>query len=301
MSKIIILPDNDIWLTYSWSNNNHGICGHTFEVIDYYFILKDYFKVGIFLAEDITWETFQSSITSKYSVSSLELEEIKSNTVFADRPSLVRGKNILFTDGGVVNNQSKTLIFDNIFYFACGNKEIADNNKENVYVLQDNRVYSPVKRNGINYKKKILFNKLKRIGPSKDNALVYATKNCRDVDNFEELLKYGKPLLAITNEENTQEDTDNIKFVIPPVEHLFEQFSTYIYTPVKRKWDCSPRFLAECKYYGKEIIFHNIDYWSEDHGLYWRNWDIENDFESIVLDKNDEIIDIIKGIINASR
>ena len=298
MSKITQLdPTYNLWLSYSWSNNNHGICGHTFEVIDYYHILKDNFKTGILLAEDITWNTFEASIRAKYDFTDIEIEDIKANTVFANRPTLVKGTNILFTDGGIVNNSDKTLLFDNIFYLACGNKEIKDNNNNKVWILQDDRVYEPVKVNGVDYKKKILFSRLKPITQSKDAVLVYATKNCRDISNYEELRQYGNDILVITNEENKPADLNGFTFVTPPVDNLFEQFTTYVYTPVTRKWDCSPRFIAECKHYGKNVVFHNIDYWEEDKGLYWRNWDIKNDYDSLDLHYSDDIVNILKGII----
>jgi hypothetical protein len=298
MSKITQLdPSYDLWLSYTWSNNNHGVCGHTYEVIDYYHVLRNNFKVGILLCEDIDWSLFETSIRSKYNFTDNEIEDIRLNTVFVHRPTLVKGQNILFTDGGVVNMQSVTLLFDNIFYFACGNKEIKDNIKDNVWILQDDRVYEPVKKNGVNYKKKILFDKLKPATHSNNTVLVYATKNCRHLDTYDELLQYGDNILAITNKENMPKPVPGINFVIPPVDNLFEQFGTYVYTPVKRKWDCSPRFIAECKYYGKQVIFHNIDYWEEDRGLYWRNWDIENDFDSLHLRTSDDIVNILKGII----
>lgn len=298
MARIVKLdPSYDLWLSYTWSNVNHGICGHTFEVIDYYYILKDHFKVGILIGEDMEWDTFESSIRSKYAFTEDEIQNFKENTRFHKRPKLVVGSNILFTDGGVVNIEGTTLLFDNVFFFACGNKEIKDNKHDNWYVLQDNRVYDPVHTNGIDYKKRILFDKLKPIGSSKDRALVYATKNCRDLDSYEELRQYSNNILAITNKENKPEPVEGFEFVVPPVEDLFEQFTTYIYTPVKRKWDCSPRFIAECKYYGKSVVFHNIDYWDVDHGLRVRQWDIDNDFDSLYLKPDDEIIDILKDII----
>lgn len=298
MARIVKLdPSYDLWLSYTWSNVNHGICGHTFEVIDYYYILKEHYKVGILIGEDMEWDTFESSIRSKYAFTDDEIQDFKENTQFHKRPKLVVGSNILFTDGGIVNIEGTTLLFDNVFFFACGNKEIKDNQYNNWYVLQDDRVYEPVSVNGINYKKRILFDKLKPISSSKDRALVYATKNCRNLDSYEELLQYNKDILAITNKENKPEQVNGFEFVIPPVENLFEQFTTYIYTPVKRKWDCSPRFIAECRYYGKEVVFHNIDYWDEDHGLRVRQWDIDNDFDSLYLKPDDEIIDILKDII----
>jgi len=300
MSKIVQLNKSyDLWLTYTWSGNDHGICGHTYEVIDYYYILKDKLKVGIFLAEDIDLE---KAIRSKYNFTEEEICDILDNTIFGDKPSLLQGNNILFTDGGVVNNNSVTLLFDHIFYFACGNKEIKDNEIKNVYVLQDDRVYDPVKLNGINYKKRILFSKLKRLKrPNLRDVLIYGTKNCRGVPE-RIYKKYSKKfkqstILAVTNEENQFEDFDNVKCVVPPVEDLFNKFHIFVYTPVPRKWDCSPRFLAECKHYNKNVIFEGIDYWDEDKGLYWRNWDIENDFESLHLTEDDEIIHILEGII----
>jgi hypothetical protein len=246
------------------------------------------------LCEDIDWETFELSIKSKYNFTDIELQDIKDNTVFNNRPNLIKGSNILFTDGGVVNMKTITLLFNNIFYFACGNKEIKDNDKDNVYILQDDRVYEPVKRNGVNYKKRILFDRLKPIGDSKDQVLIYATKNCRHISNFTDYTKYGK-IIAIVN--SIPKSESGIEFLMPPVDNIFEQFNTYVYTPIPRKWDCSPRFIAECKHYGKKVIYHNIDYWEEDHGLRVRKWDIDNDFDSLHLKDNDDIIEILKGVI----
>jgi hypothetical protein len=298
MSKIAQLDSSyDLWLTYSWSNNNHGICGHTYEVIDYFYILKKHFKVGILLCEDIDWNTFERSIRSKYNFNDSELKEYKAHTVFIKRPSLLKGRNIMFTDGGIVNTQSITLLFDNVLFFACGNKEIKDNAKNNVWILQDNRVYAPVAVNGVDYKKRILFDKLRSVTATSTAHLVYATKNCRNFNNYQELLQYSDNILAITNEENKPQPISGITFVTPPVDDIFEKFGTYIYTPVERKWDCSPRFIAECKYYNKQVIYHNIDYWHEDLGLYWRKWDIDNDFESLFLKDDDSIVDVIRNII----
>jgi hypothetical protein len=298
MSKILRLdPTYDLWLTYSWSGNNHGICGHTFEVIDYFHILKDHFAVGILLCEDITIDVVHAAIVNKYAFTDDEVAFILSRVVIHNRPRLVSGRNILFVDGGVVNTSSVTLIFDHIFYFACGNKEVKDNTNPNVVILQDDRVYAPVKLNGVNYKKRILFSKLKPCGEADDNILVYATKNCRAIADFDELLAYGRPIIAITNQENIPPPVGGVTFLLPPVGGLFDRFTTYLYTPVSRKWDCSPRFIAECKHYGKDVIYHKIDYWDVDHGLYWRKWDIDNDFSSLHLTETDDIIRILSEYV----
>lgn len=295
MSSILQLDSSyDLWLSQTWSNNNHGISGHTFEILDYYYILRNHFKTGILLCEDIDWQTLEHAIRSKYTFTDEEIVDIKNNTVFANRPKVVKANAILFVDGGVVNAANYVLLCNNVLHFACGNREVKDNDTPNTYILQDDRVYEPVRRNGINYKKKILFSKLKLLESEADRVLIYATKNCRNVVDYSDLEQYGD-LLVITNEENRPIGIDSI---VPPVDRLFEKFSTYVYTPVQRQWDCSPRFIAECKYYGKQVIFHNIDYWDQDHGLRWRKWDIDNDFESLHLREDDEIICIISQVIS---
>jgi hypothetical protein len=60
--KIKKLKDYELYITYSWSTTNHGICGHTFEAIDYYILLSKHIKCAILLCEDITPETFRMAI-----------------------------------------------------------------------------------------------------------------------------------------------------------------------------------------------------------------------------------------------
>jgi hypothetical protein len=279
LSKLLQLdPKIDLWLSYTWSNNDHGICGHVYEVIDYYMILKDHFNVGILFAEKFELDL------SKYD---FELDE--SVITYCDKPSVVKGTNILFVDGGVNSNMNKTLLFDNIFYFACGNKEVKDNDKDNVYILQDDRVYDPVKKNGINYKKRILLDRLNPVVVHDDRPMVYTTTNCRETDLT------GLPSNTLVVSDKEYEEFECVK---PPVKDIFEKFHTFIYTPVARKWDCSPRFIVECEHHGKEVEYHNIDYWEEDKGLYWRKWDIDNDFDSLYLKEDDEIICIIKQVLS---
>ena len=291
--------NTDIWLTYSWSNNNHGICGHTYEVIDYYLLLKDFFKVGILLAEDIDWPLFKKAITAKYDLTETELAIIEKRTVFSNRPKLVHCSNILFTDGGIRSLQGKTILAHKIIHFACGDDELQDHENENVYVLQDRRIYKDC-LNGLDYKKKINFSRYKEQNKGRDQILLYGTKNCRHIPDqvFHELLdQYDGEFICLTNQENRPSwFLPRMKFLEMPVDDLFEKFQTYIYTPVPRKFDCSPRLIAECEFYGKKVIYHGINYWEEDKGLYWRKWDIDNNFESLSLDREDAIIDILRDV-----
>lgn len=301
MSKIVRLDKSyDLFISYSWSSNNHGICGHTFEVIEYYLLLSSKYNVGIMLCEDITWETFKEAIIDKYDLSDQELQKMKNDTHFYNRPMIVMGTNILFTDGGVKNLSKVKLYFNNIFMFACGNKEIKDNDIDNIHILQDDRIYEPVKKNGIHYIKKILFSKFKKLNKSADRIMLYGSKNCRQISNdlYTELVnKYNKDFLLLVNDENKPSLPDNFKIEALPAKNLFEKFSTYVYTEVPRHFDCSPRFIAECKFYNKEVIYHNINYWEEDKGLFWRHHDVHNNFESLFLTKEDEIFNILKDYL----
>lgn len=47
--------------------------------------------------------------------------------------------------------------------------------------------------------------------------------------------------------------------VVAPVKNFFGQFDTYIYTPVARHFDCSPRLVTECYMQGKNVLV-DLDY-----------------------------------------
>lgn len=308
MSNIVQIDEYDLILSQTWQTGStitHGISGHLFEIIDYYMILKNHFNVGIaFFESFLSWDKIEKSIRNKYEFTEEEILDIKSVMGFYEEPSLVRCKNILFVDGDIINLQHQTIIADNILCFACGDKSLQEHTKDNMWVIQDERVY-PKCLNGINYKKKVLFDRIKRPEKSDDGFLLYLTTNCRFMA-IEQLIlmiaKYGKDkkYKIITNDTNYYDvfGKDNIKILEAPIENIYEQFDTYVYTPVERKMDCSPRMIAECKYLQKEVLYYKIDYLDEDRGLYWRKWDIENDFDSLFLRDGDEIIEIIQKIID---
>jgi len=271
---MIINDDSDILLTFSWGNFTHGVSGHLFECIEYYYILKNQFNVKILIPENI--KNYKETIESKYNFEKDEIRDILENTIFSVKPALVKTNNIFFVDGSWKNIKRSNILYKKILCFACGDLSILEQDESTV--LLDYRVYDKVPSKSFNYKKKLLLKKLKKPVKSENKVLIYATENCRDTDyDTENSLKVKKEDLPILN--------------------IFEKFNKYVYTPVSRKFDCSPRFLVECRYFNKEIEFYNIDYWKEDRGLYYRWRDIEEDFESLILEENDEIIDILKSII----
>jgi len=273
--NFIFKTDKELVITYSWSSQNHAICGHTFEVLDYYLLLKEFFDIQILFTEDITWKDIEYLLLDRYNLSEIEIKEMKKNTVFKTNPKIFKCKNILFVDGGKMID-TYTLLCENVFIFACGPSSDRTFNDKYITLL-DTRIYSNTPNKYYNYKKKLFFAKYKKTVESGNKTLIYATENCRKTDKeFPNMLKLIKDDLPYLN--------------------LFNVIDSYYYTPVPRKFDCSSRLLAECKYYKKKIIFDKevLDYFEEDKGLFYRWYDIENDFESLFLTYNDSIIDIFK-------
>ena len=298
----------------TWSGDtDHGVSGHLYEIIEYYQLLKNHFKVGILICEDLSWEVIKKAISTKYNLNQTQITNIKNNITFANRPKYVVGRNILFVDGGFTRTMLRygvALLFDNIFSFRCSNLDFHYNLPyKNVTLLQDNRVYNDEDNKiSINYKKKIKFDIFKDIQkPIYDTALLYITTNCRKLcdDNIIDVVlqyKFDRYVILSNNNINYKEKFKlfkNINFPEMPVENIFEKFNSYIYTPTRDKFDCSPRFIAECRFYNKDVIYHDINenYLKIDTGLKYRKYDIENDFKSINLEEDDNIIEIIQNII----
>jgi len=297
---IVQIPSKyELCLTYSWGPIDQGMCGHIFECIEYYFILKEHYSVCIFIPEPLSKKFIEDTVRDKYDFTEEETTDLFDNTIFGNHPKILKGSNVLLTDAGFGKMTNRHLLFDNIMAFPCA--DMSFKQMEGITVFQDDRMYgTDAKCTTHHYVKKILLDRYKTIGDSViDTNLVYATKNARGLDEsiYTELEQYPGNFLLLTNTEIKGILSDRYTQEEMPVKNLFEKFSTYIYTPVGKKYDCSPRFLVECKHYGKNVIFHNIDYWDVDHGLKWRVYDIEYDYDSLLLRSDDSIIELIGDII----
>jgi|TARA_R110002167_G_scaffold125695_1_gene306030 hypothetical protein len=312
----------DIYITMTWNlpdvsgrRSNHGISGHIYEMVEYYLILNENnIKAGLLICEDLDWSILHKAITTKYNLPESTINQILKDTIFSDRPTIVRGKNILFTDGNFWDNiipSGIKLIFDNIFSFKCLNTQIHSNLPyKNIILLQDQRVYNQDTDIAIDYKKKIKFENYKQIKKTVTNtALLYITSNCRKVcdDYLLDVVvdcNFSNYIILTDKPEEYRlkfKHLPHLQFPDMPIKDIFEKFDTFIYTPTymwREKndfFDCSPRFIAECKFYDKNVIYYDIndDYLDIDTGLKFRKYDIENNFNSIFLNNTDNIIDII--------
>ena len=280
----------DLCITQCWfsGSGGHRISGHIYEIIDYYLILKEQYNVCILLMDGMTISTFRKIIEYKYNLMAEDIDGIISNVIFCLNPHIIICNNILIVDGyyGLSNFVVKS---KNIFMFACP-LDNSFSRSDNHYILQDYRIYKEG-RNTIDYKKKINFGMIKIPKTIDNKILLYGTKNCRLIDNetYNSISLLNKDVIVIS--DNHYEDTDNINYITPPINNLFEMFDTYIYTPVSIKFDCSPRFIAECRYFEKNVIYYGINY--DDIGLSVRINDIDNNFHSLFLNECDGIFNII--------
>lgn len=242
---------------------------------------------------DFSEDLFRKAIERKYSFTEKEVNHIIDNTIFKTTEDMkninkIQSKAVLITDGFYPNRANNDLFLTkNLTCFPCRSKYLNLIKLPNLTILQDNRIY-PELSNTKHYIKKILLGKIKKPTKQSNKLLLYTTTNCRKFD----VSKYPKEdVVCLTNDEKI----DGYTYLEMPVENIFNEFKTYVYTPVSTKFDCSPRFIVECKYFNKEVIY-DINYF--DDGLKYRREDIENDLESLTLKENDFIVGYMKKIFN---
>lgn len=261
MSSILNLKQYDIVLTTAFEFK-YGVCGHMFEMIDYYYAIKTYTNLNpcILLADGTSIEDFQLAIRQKYE------DLIIENVIESFQPKVIITNNILFVDGSPRLNNAE-ILSKNIFLFRCSESDFTKftKTKSNVFLLQDFEIYDdkPENLTLIDYKKKILFSKYKSYDCTTANtAMFYLTSVCRALskeDLNKTIQKYSLDDYIILTDKIDLYDGNVYKI---PLDNIWSLFNTYIYTPIPRKIDCSSRFILECMHYGKNVIY-DIDYYDK--------------------------------------
>lgn len=283
------------------------ITGHIFECFDYYLFLRQYVKTGILFFCGLKRDKLKIAFESKYNVKFCDIENdlisIDSVSNTSQKQIIAFGRNtiVILADGniGSLEHNNIWLATNKLYGFMCeydNFHEIKTNN--HITFLQDFRVYGS-ERNGfnvINYVKKIPFKFYKKYNIiDKSIGMIYMTYVCRKVTP-DTIVKYhkmsgcGKTLLVVPYKLPEYDNLPYITQVEAPIDDFFNQFGTYIYTPVNRKFDCSPRLVTECFMSGKRVFKH-LDYY--DVGLETRYNDCVNDVNTLDLVDGDDILKII--------
>jgi hypothetical protein len=304
MSKILDLTKYDLVFTTSFEHK-HGVSGHLYEMIECFYICSvNKINAAILLTDGTDINTFRKSVTDKYDFTSRELENIFSRTLECATPKIIRTNNLCIVDGSSRLNNG-IIYAKNVFLLRCSQDDFSyfsgHKTIKKTHLMQDFNMYTEryedLDIEVVDYVKKVLWSRYKPFKPAKTNtAMFYLTSKCRPfaADNLEKLIdKYSfDRYLIITDTPDPYKNltNQNITILAPPVDNLFESFSTYIYTAVPRKLDCSPRFIVECAAAGKEIIYE-VDYF--DPGLTARRAAIDTDINSVLLKEDDMFVDYV--------
>ena len=296
-------PSYDVILTYSPIIE---ITGHIFECFDYYLFLRQHCKAGILFFCGLKKEQLKIAFESKYTVpfSSIEKDFIILDTCshISQLQIVSFGKNtiVIIADGNI-----KSLEYNHIYLaaqklygFMCeyDNFHEVQLNKHITY-LQDYRIYGKNQHfRSIDYVKKIPFRFYNNISRKKQNVgMMYVTFMCRKVTPeiihmYFEKSKCDSCILVVPYKLPEYDGILGVTQTVAPVDKFFSKFDKYIYTPVARHFDCSPRLVTECYFYNKDVII-DLDY--NDIGLQTRINDCKKDISKLDLNDNDMILDLV--------
>ncbi len=260
--SLVNLRNYDLVITTSFGFK-FGICGHLFEMIEYYWAIKNWTNLNpcILLSDGTTIDEFNIALNTKYD--NLVVE----NLIYHPFPKLLLSKNLLIVDGSSRLDNSE-IYTDNFFLFRCHEKnyDFYINNKAQCHLFQDFEIYDdiPKKINVFDYKKKLLYSKFKKINDDVENSVMFYLT---DVSRFmsEETITEISNKYSFNNTvvfTNKPELYTKIKTYKVPVPDMWNKFSTYVYTKLPGKKDCSNRFILECMHYDKEVVY-DIDYYDK--------------------------------------
>ena len=304
-----MLLSKKIFLMYSPAKDEkERICGHTFEVMDYYLFLKDLgYQCKIIIFDKFKdKEKLFNAWEDKYILNINYRDDIIfQNIKFNKLNNLNYLGTVIITSGiDLFWSQIINLRARKIISFQCEEFDYTDYlKKPNFYLLRDERIYENKNNSDktFNYIKKLYFKKYKkfRSKKSKNNQLIYINSKLKSLSKsqIKKIINEYKLQNTLFISGTSLSDVEMNKYnefgevKIAPVNNLFYEFNELILTPNTRNFDCSPRFITECKYYDKKITFTFDPI--VDRGLFWRWQDIYYDFDSLELKKGDLIESVL--------
>ena len=303
--KILNLKQYDLVLTTSFQVK-HGVSGHMYELIDYYYACKQAGIKSVILLTDGTTKTeFQRAVFDKYDFTESEFIELDLDTVECFQPKIIMANDICLVDGSW-RVLSCTIYADNAYLFRCSEPDFdywaTHKTVKRSHIMQDFKLYPErfehLDIECVDYIKKILWDSYRKPNLTTTNtAMLYLTTNCRaipveDVKIIIDMGKYDNYLILSNNPVVYESlEADNVVIEQAPVSNIFEKFDTYIYTATELQSDCSPRFIVECALYGKTIDYQ-IDYVCK--GVERRKEDIAEDVNKLRLTTDDFFISYVK-------
>lgn len=301
---MVFIPSSyDVVFTYSPISE---ITGHVFECFDYYLLMRNKCKAGILFMDGLNMEQLKLAFNSKYNV---DFSEVEDDIIQLSHEQLQKeriykfGSNttVFLCDGNIKSLADKRIFLatNKLYGFMCGQYGF-ENVKTNNHItyLQDYRIYGQNKHfKSYDYVKKIPFQFYKEVHRKPQNVgMMYVTFACRKitpevVKQYHEMSGCSNSILVVPYERPEYDSIDDVEQVVAPVQDFFQKFDTYIYTPVERHFDCSPRLVTECTFYKKQVLM-NINY--ADIGLQTRMMDCKESFQALQLEDDDLVQQIVE-------
>ena len=291
---MILIPNCEILITFTPEHNyTQNLSGHLFECFDYYFHIRKFRKCKILIQEDTTHEKLQYIVNRHY-IESIPSEDI----IIQEHVDLVKVPVVLNVDDChyLLNRDRYKFACDKFYSFACGDTKLNYSLDCDIIQLVDTKIYdaNSLKCKHIDYVKKI-YPKLNHSKPQ-NKPFAHITKNCKSLSSemlgallleYPNIIIYSDYLNSVDNPMGLNSIYEEATITNVPI--LDFNFSKYIYTPVSRHFDCSPRLIVECQLLGIEIVLWNINYF--DPGLERRL----NNYEDFILKDNDPILRILQN------
>ena len=356
LPELIIMSTWDINGKY-----DNKVCGHLYEVIEYFWILKDHFNTKFIFPENISLE----KCLEKYDFNDTEKMIITDASRPRPKNGIINTKQglglVLCVDGNLGNFNG--IIRGIPVQFSCGKTGLYPDKRKfdypvnlDWYLIHDFRIdknplenYDHPKINNIMkekvlptriypYTKKLLLSylddsRVKRsyeilnsYKPESATYMMYLTGNCRRLspdelnEQIQENIELYNKILIFTDYDidvkkiDHPKDKIEIVYIDQPVNIFKYKWTHYLYTPLKRQWDCSNRLMVECMFYNRYFIISKLlgyedlalktrlydtietsvfmqKYGIHKNGLYYRD-------NILSLSKEDKIIGILESILN---
>jgi hypothetical protein len=155
-----------------------------------------------------------------------------------------------------------------------------DEKRKNVTMLYDPRVFKGRKDyDHIPYYRALYFDIMKKmIKPARDSCLLNMVTDhkCYEPDRLYEIMEEwdGIEHWTIVTKDKwaskympmMDKNYQSIDVLLSPVRDYMYKFNSMMYLPSVRKLDPSPRLMPECRYFGKQVNYYQV----EDAGKVWK-------------------------------
>ena len=288
--------------------------GGFYDNFEYYYILRRHFgdNVSLIYSTNHSEENCRKQLNDKYEniendiwdgikfishkvgkLYSKKRVDIVFSAISASLYWFIKDKNILVADTYMGLCDTHHIVEPSTYY-------------NQLKLLYDERVFPPEGRYKP-YRKKILFDKYrkKEFGGKHNYMINLALAERRYSQEFminliSEIPKDETIAVYIDNKNKDYYswliNLDRITVYDPPIKDFMDLFKTFIYIPYTDGHDSTPRLIPECKFYGKDVIMKTDGF--KISGGHHRYNDTQNNFESLWLKENDEIINIVEGVLD---